>query len=114
MQTHPGDVFLNLRSDGASHFARAQATGADIHTHRSAVDDRFDLLDIRFPGTVGTTVRVGNFDAESNFLVADITFCHDKHLLAILYIATIIITDYNENCKCFFNFFAFFHQSAAG
>ncbi len=55
-------------------------------------------------------MRVGNFNPESNFFAADITFSHGLHLLLIptgiqpKHIANIIITDYAPKIKFFFIF----------
>ena len=50
---------------------------------RRAVDDRLNTLNIGLPGTIGTTVRVGNSDTERNTLVAKLALCHPLHLLAV-------------------------------
>ena len=50
---------------------------------RSTVNDRLDALDVGLPGTIGTTVRVGNSDTERNTLVAKLALCHPLHLLAV-------------------------------
>ena len=59
---------------------RSQASGANINLLFAAVNDCIDLLYIRLPAAVASSVRVGYSDAESNALSTDITFCHDLHL----------------------------------
>ena len=49
------------------------------------VHNRLDTLDIGLPGAIGASVGVGDLDAESNSLVAELTFSHSLHLLAVLY-----------------------------
>ena len=49
---------------------------------RGAVHDSLHALDVGLPGAIGTTVRVGNLDPESDALTADITFGHVINLLA--------------------------------
>ena len=42
----------------------------------AAVYDGLDALHIGLPGTVGTSVGVGNLDTKGYILVAKLTFCH--------------------------------------
>ena len=42
----------------------------------STVDHRLNTLDIGLPGTVGTSVGVGNLDTEGHALAAKITLSH--------------------------------------
>lgn len=49
------------------------------------IDDSLHALDVGLPGTIGTTVRVGNSDTERNTLVAKLALCHPLHLLAVAY-----------------------------
>ena len=48
------------------------------------IDDSLHALDVGLPGTIGTTVRVGNSDTERNTLVAKLALCHPLHLLAVV------------------------------
>ena len=48
---------------------------------RSTVDNRLDALDVGAPSTVGTSVGVGNLNAESHALATKITLSHSLHLL---------------------------------
>ena len=47
---------------------------------RSTVDNRLDTLDVGLPGTVGTSVGVGDLDTESHALATVITLRHSLHL----------------------------------
>ena len=47
---------------------------------RSTVDNSLDPLDIGLPGTVGTSVGVGNLDTKGYALTAKITLRHSLHL----------------------------------
>ena len=48
-----------------------------------AVHDGLDALHIGLPGTVGSSVGVGDLNAEGNALIAEFALCHLlKHLLA--------------------------------
>ena len=69
------DCTLNL--------VRAEASCADVNMARSTVNDRLDTLDVGLPCTVGSSVRMGDLNAERNALAADIALCHQLHLLAI-------------------------------
>lgn len=61
--------------------AGAQATGADVHSDRGAVNDSLNALYVGLPHTVAAMMGMGLLDAENNALSADITLCHDKYLL---------------------------------
>ena len=77
-------VFLCvIESDGALNLVRTQASCTDIHMARSTVNDRLDALDVGLPSSVGTSVGMGDLNAERNALAADIALCHQLHLLAI-------------------------------
>ena len=65
-----------MRSHSAGDFARAEATGADVHMLGRTVHDRLDALHIGLPGTIGTAVRVGHLDTKSNALIAKFAFGH--------------------------------------
>ena len=60
----------------AGNLTRTQATGAGVNTLRGTVYDRLDTLDVRLPGTVGTTMGVRHANAESKIFSAKIAFCH--------------------------------------
>ena len=48
-----------------------------------AVEHSLHTLDIGLPGTIGTSVGVGNLDAEGYALVAEFALSHPLHLLAV-------------------------------
>ena len=50
---------------------------------RSTVDNRLDTLHIGLPGTVGTSVGVGNLDTKGNALTTIITLRHSLHLPSV-------------------------------
>ena len=56
--------------------AGTQATGAGVNTLRCTVYDSLNTLYVWLPSSVGTSVGVGNLDAESYVLAANFTFCH--------------------------------------
>ena len=67
----------------AGDLAAAQAASACVNVLGTSVHDRLDALHVGLPSTVGTSVRMGNLDAEGKTLVAKFTLCHLlKHLLA--------------------------------
>ena len=75
-------TFLKVpTSDGTGDLAGAQATGASVHTLGGSVYDSLNALHVGFPSSVGTSVRMGNLDTESNALSAKFALCHDRHLL---------------------------------
>ena len=92
-------------SDRAGNLTGTQTAGTNIDMAGRTVDDRLDALDIGLPGTIGTTVRVGNSDTESHALVAKLALCHPLHLLAVVKItlaysqAVDTITDGCTKCK---------------
>ena len=80
---HPRGLLLVQLSDSAGNFTGTQAPGTNIHMARRTIDQSLDTLDIGLPGTIGTSVRVGNLDAEGHALVAKFAFSHPLHLLAV-------------------------------
>ena len=73
----------NVGLHSAGDLAAAQAAGADVDVLGRTVHDGLDALHVRLPGTVGTTVRMADLDAEGHILVAELALCHSlKHLLA--------------------------------
>ena len=79
---------------------------------RSTVDHRLDALHIGLPSTIGTSVGVGNLNAEGNALTTKITLSHSLHLLLHddLKISPFrrrfdMIPKFAEKCKCFFRKF---------
>ena len=55
------------------------------------VNDRLHTLHIGLPGTIGTPVRVGDFDSKGHALVAELALCHPLHLLAVAYFRAVFI-----------------------
>jgi len=49
------------------------------------VDDCLHTLYVGLPGTIGTTMRVGNLDTEGYALIAKLALSHPLHLLAVAY-----------------------------
>ena len=101
-------VFLCvIESDGALNLVRTQASCTDIHMARSTVNDRLDALDVGLPSSVGTSVGMGDLNAERNALAANIALCHHCTSLPLkvvrrLKTPTIIIAELPEKCKHFF------------
>ena len=65
-----------LRSDRAGYLIGTQAPCTDVYMARSTIDNCFDALDIGLPSSVGTSVGMGNFDAERYALAADFALSH--------------------------------------
>ena len=111
-------VFLCvIESDGALNLVRTQASCTDIHMARSTVNDRLDALDVGLPSSVGTSVGMGDLNAERNALAANIALCHHCTSLPLkvvrrLKTPTIIIAELPEKCKHFFPVSANFFRSA--
>ena len=66
----------------AGDLAAAQAASANVDMLGRAVHDGLDALHIGLPGTVGSSVGVGDLNAEGNALATIITLCHSLHLLS--------------------------------
>ena len=49
------------------------------------IDNCLHTLHVGLPGTIGTTMRVGDLNAESNALIAELALSHPLHLLAVAY-----------------------------
>ena len=60
----------------------AEASGTSVHMARSTVNNSLNALDVGLPGSVGTSVRVGNLNTEGNTLATIITLSHSLHLLS--------------------------------
>ena len=71
-------------SDCPGNLTGTQAPGTNIHMARRTVDNSLDTFHIGLPGTIGTSVRVGDFDAKGHTLIAKLAFSHPLHLLAVL------------------------------
>ena len=68
--------FTAGKSDGPLHLVGTEASGTGVHMARSTVDDGLDTLYIGLPSTIGTSVRVGDLNAESHALATIITLSH--------------------------------------
>ncbi len=79
---------FQLLSDSPGYFTGTQTPGTNVHMAGRTVDQRLNALDIGLPGAVGTPMRVGNLNAESHALIAELAFCHPLHLLALTKIHT--------------------------
>ena len=75
-------LFIRSILDGALDLVRAKASRTDVNMAGGTVNNRFHALDIGLPGSVGTSVRMGDLDPEDNTLAANITLSHGLHLLA--------------------------------
>ena len=66
-------------SDSTLDLIGAEASGTSVHMAGSSVNDSLDPLHIGLPGTVGTSVGVGNLNTKGHALAAKITL---RHLIA--------------------------------
>ena len=69
-------IYQPRESDGPLNLIGTEASGTSVHMAGSSIDNGLDPLDIGLPGTVGTSVGVGNLDAEGYVLSANFTFSH--------------------------------------
>ena len=83
-----------------------EASGADVNVSGSALHDRLHALHVGLPGAVGTTMGVGDLDAEGDALVAEFAFGHVAYLLAMRIAfkkaSTDMIAEILSECKNFF------------
>ena len=70
--------------DGALNLVGTQTSGTSVHMARSTVDNSLDPLHVGLPGTIGTSVGVGDLDTKGNTLATIITLCHSLHLLSVI------------------------------
>ena len=66
--------FFDLLS--ALDLSGTKATGANGNGNVGSVNYCLNLADVRLPGSVGLTVRVGNVMSEGNALTANATLSH--------------------------------------
>ena len=102
---------LLIGSDRSGDLTGTQAACAGINSAGGAVDDRLDSLHVGLPGSVGSSVGMGNLDTELHVFSAKIAFCHLERTSFDYWTnksAENIITDSRRNCKLFFDFFGFF------
>ena len=67
---------FDMGSDGPLNLVGTEASGTSVHMARSTVDNGLDPLNIGLPGTVGTSVGVGDLNTEGNALTTIITLRH--------------------------------------
>ena len=97
-------AFACPRLDRSGNFTGTQTPGTNIHMAGRAIDHCLHALDIGLPGTIGTSVGMGNLDTEGYALVAEFALSHPLHLLAVTNLcshsqAFDMITDIEEKCK---------------
>lgn len=63
----------HLPLNSALHLARPEATGADVRSHRSLIDQDADLLDVGRPRATRCTIGVGYVVSGSRLLLTDDT-----------------------------------------
>ena len=68
------------KSDGALDLIGAEASGTSVHMAGSSIDNGLDPLYIGLPGTVGTSVGMGNLNTKGYALATKITLSHLLHL----------------------------------
>ena len=69
-------------SDSALNLVGTEASGTSVHMARSTVHNGLDPLNIGLPGSVGTSVGVGDLNTKGNALATIITLRHTLHLLS--------------------------------
>jgi hypothetical protein len=99
---------IKQNPSGALNFTGTEASGADIHMSGGAIHNCLDTLHVGLPGTIGTTVRVGNLNAEGNALATEIAFSHFANLLVRNYFKTawIILAETTGKIKPKMKFFS--------
>ena len=101
-----GIVFVQL--DRSGDLTGTHTPGTNIHMAGGTVDDCLHTLHVGLPGTIGTTMRVGDLNAESNALIAELALSHPLHLLAVAYFRALLTGTADiiaENfLKCKYNF----------
>ena len=73
-------VYWQGRLDGPLNLVGTEASGTSVHMARSTVDNGLNPLHIGLPGTVGTSVGVGDLDTKGHALTTKITLRHSLHL----------------------------------
>ncbi len=75
-------IICRYQSDSPLNLVGTEASGTSVHMARSTVDNGLNPLYIGLPGTVGTSVGVGNLNTKGNALATIITLRHSLHLLS--------------------------------
>ena len=106
-----------MELDGPFNLVGTEASGTSVHMARSTVDNSLNALDVGLPGSVGTSVGVGDLNTKGNALATIITLSHSLHLLTVINHRNYalnrrlnIIADSSEKCKGFFQFFSLFSK----
>ena len=101
-------------SDSPLDLVRTEASGTSVHMARSTVHDGLAPLHIGLPGSVGTSVGVGDLNTKGNALATIITLRHnctsypDSQINMRPNTRLDMIADIAKKSKCFFgNFFVF-------
>lgn len=92
-----------LQLDCSGNLTGTQAAGAGVNTLGSTIHNCSYAADIGFPGSVGTTMGVGNLNAESDVLAANLTLCHvcTSFMWNDLKCNIGILSDLKRKSKCF-------------
>ena len=105
---HCSTVIGRWESDSPLNLVRTEASGTSVHMARSTVHDCLDPLHIGLPGSVGTSVGVGNLNTKGNALATIITLRHSctSYPNQSNYLRPNkrldMITEIEEKSKCFF------------
>ena len=67
---------VGIKSDCAGNLAGTEAPRANVDMARSTTNNSLYSTNVGLPGTVGTSVRMGNLDAKGYTLAANFTLCH--------------------------------------
>ena len=64
------------KSDSAGYLAGTEAPSTYVDMAGSTIDHSLYATNVRLPGSIGTTVRVGNLNTKGHTLIANIALCH--------------------------------------
>ena len=109
---------ISYQLDSALNLVGTQTSGTSVHMARSTVDNSLDPLHIGLPGSVGTSVGVGDLDTKGNALATIITLCHSLHLLSEITHQNTpqnrrfdMIAEFFQKSKCFLEKFLVFQNN---
>ena len=74
----PSTCEAELQLQGALDLAGTQAPGAGVDVAGGSINDGLDTPYIGLPGSVGSSVGMGNLDTESHAFSADVALCHES------------------------------------
>lgn len=74
----PSTCEAELQLQGALDLAGTQAPGAGVNVAGGSINDGLDTPYIGLPGSVGSSVGMGNLDTESHAFSADVALCHES------------------------------------